>query len=110
VWLVFFFKQFDVVSAFAEFFYKGKQICETDYTINRRYCNEVVGSFKDSTSKVRLIVCAEKFQTGFDEPMLHTMYIDKTLKASNAVQTLGRLNRVAPGKNSTYIVDFANSV
>jgi len=42
-----------------------------------------------------MIICADKFQTGFDEPMLHTMYIDKSLRNANAVQTIGRLNRIA---------------
>ena len=51
---------------------------------------------------------AEKFQTGFDEPYLHTMFVDKPLKGLNAVQTLSRLNRIAPGKVSTFVLDFRN--
>ena len=51
---------------------------------------------------------AEKFQTGFDEPYLHTMFVDKPLKNMNAVQTLSRLNRKAPGKDATFVLDFRN--
>ena len=56
----------------------------------------------------RFLVVAEKFQTGFDEPLLHTMYVDKKLSGLNAVQTLSRLNRVHPDKAETVILDFAN--
>ncbi len=55
-----------------------------------------------------LLVVAEKYQTGFDEPLLHTMIVDKKLKGVKAVQTLSRLNRTCPGKNDTFILDFAN--
>jgi type I restriction enzyme R subunit len=51
---------------------------------------------------------AEKFQTGFDQPLLHTMYVDKKLGGVNAVQTLSRLNRTFPGKGETMVLDFAN--
>ena len=57
-----------------------------------------------------MIVVAEKFQTGFDEPLLHTMIVDKKLKGINAVQTLSRLNRTCVGKNDTFILDFINKV
>jgi type I restriction enzyme R subunit len=56
----------------------------------------------------RLLIVANKFQTGFDQPLLHTMYVDKKLGGVNAVQTLSRLNRVHPGKNETMVLDFAN--
>jgi len=58
----------------------------------------------------RILICAEKFQTGFDEPMLHTMYVDKKLGGIHAVQTLNRLNRTRDGKDSTMILDFVNEV
>jgi type I restriction enzyme R subunit len=58
----------------------------------------------------QILIVAEKFQTGFDEPYLHTMFVDKPLKGLNAVQTLSRLNRIAPGKTSTFILDFRNKV
>ena len=53
--------------------------------------------------KYRLLVVANKFQTGFDEPMLQSMYIDKTLKDVQCVQTLSRLNRTMSGKASTFV-------
>jgi len=56
----------------------------------------------------RFLIVANKFQTGFDQPLLHTMYVDKKLGGVNAVQTLSRLNRTHPGKKGTMVVDFAN--
>ena len=56
----------------------------------------------------RFLVVANKFQTGFDQPLLHTMYVDKKLGGVNAVQTLSRLNRVHPEKDGTMVLDFAN--
>jgi type I restriction enzyme R subunit len=57
----------------------------------------------------QVLIVAEKFQTGFDEPYLHTMFVDKPLKGLNAVQTLSRLNRKAPGKDATFVLDFRNA-
>lgn len=57
-----------------------------------------------------LLVVAEKYQTGFDQPLLHTMYVDKKLAGVKAVQTPSRLNRTAPGKVDTFVLDFANTV
>lgn len=56
-----------------------------------------------------ILVVAEKFQTGFDEPLLHTMIVDKKLRDVKAVQTLSRVNRIHPGKTDTYILDFVNT-
>ena len=56
-----------------------------------------------------VLIVAEKYQTGFDEPLLHTMIVDKKLRGVKAVQTLSRLNRICPGKTDTFILDFANS-
>ena len=56
----------------------------------------------------RFLVCADKFQTGYDEPLLHTMYVDKPLSGVKAVQTLSRLNRAHPGKHDAFVLDFAN--
>jgi type I restriction enzyme R subunit len=56
----------------------------------------------------RFLVVANKFQTGFDQPLLHTMYVDKKIGGVNAVQTLSRLNRVHPEKSETIVLDFAN--
>ena len=55
-----------------------------------------------------VLIVAEKYQTGFDEPLLHTMIIDKKLRDVKAVQTISRLNRVYPGKIDTYVLDFVN--
>lgn len=65
---------------------------------------------KFRTDDYRVLVVAEKYQTGFDEPLLHTMYVDKKLAGVKAVQTLSRLNRTAPGKVDTFVLDFANTV
>ena len=56
----------------------------------------------------RILICADKFQTGYDEPLLNTMYVDKTLGGIKAVQTLSRLNRAAPNKDSVFVLDFMN--
>ncbi len=56
----------------------------------------------------RILIVADKYQTGFDEPMLHTMFVDKTLGGTATVQTLSRLNRTMPGKDSTMVIDFVN--
>ena len=57
----------------------------------------------------RLLICADKFQTGYDEPLLNTMYVDKTLGGIKAVQTLSRLNRAAPNKGGVFVLDFMNN-
>ena len=57
-----------------------------------------------------VLIVAEKYQTGFDEPLLHSMYVDKGLRGVKAVQTLSRLNRCCKGKVDTYVLDFANNV
>ena len=59
--------------------------------------------------KYRILIVAEKYQTGFDEPLLHTMFVDKKLAKEGAVQTLSRLNRTCAGKNSTMVLDFVNN-
>ena len=56
----------------------------------------------------RFLVCADKFQTGYDEPLLHTMYVDKILSGVQAVQTLSRLNRAHPRKSDVFVLDFMN--
>ncbi|MFH0943835.1 MAG: RNA-binding domain-containing protein, partial [Planctomycetota bacterium] len=61
-------------------------------------------------AEYRFLVVANKFQTGFDQPLLHTMYVDKKLGGVNAVQTLSRLNRIHPDKDGTTVLDFANDV
>ncbi len=56
----------------------------------------------------RFLICADKFQTGYDEPLLHTMYVDKQLSGIKAVQTLSRLNRAHPKKHDVFVLDFMN--
>ncbi len=56
----------------------------------------------------KILIVADKYQTGFDQPLLHTMYVDKKLSGVKAVQTLSRLNRTHPGKEDTFVLDFAN--
>ena len=56
----------------------------------------------------RFLICADKFQTGYDEPLLHTMYVDKVLSGIKAVQTLSRLNRAHPKKHDVFVLDFMN--
>jgi len=76
------------------------------------------GHFINSDKKFRkafkspefnIMVVANKYQTGYDEPLLHSMYVDKKLKGVNAVQTLSRLNRTCRGKEDTLVLDFANT-
>src|ERR1039458_3915032 len=67
---------------------------------------EIAEAFKNPAQ--RLLVVANKFQTGFDQPLLHTMFVDKKLGGVNAVQTLSRLNRVHAGKDDPLVLDFAN--
>lgn len=63
---------------------------------------------KFNTEEYQVLLVADKYQTGFDQPLLHTMYVDKKLSGVKAVQTLSRLNRTAPGKEDTFVLDFAN--
>ncbi|MBE0520727.1 MAG: type I restriction endonuclease subunit R [Candidatus Methanoperedenaceae archaeon] len=67
---------------------------------------ELPGRFASDEYQVLLV--AEKYQTGFDQPLLHTMYVDKRLSGIQAVQTLSRLNRTHPGKEDTFVLDFVN--
>ena len=67
---------------------------------------DIADSFKDP--QYRILIVANKFQTGFDDPMLQTMYVDKRLDGLQCVQTLSRLNRVATGKTDTLVLDFVN--
>ncbi|MGR3982232.1 type I restriction endonuclease subunit R [Pseudoalteromonas sp. 1181_04] len=61
-----------------------------------------------NTDEYKILIVADKYQTGFDQPLLHTLYIDKVLSGVKAVQTLSRLNRTAVGKDDTFILDFVN--
>ncbi|MBF5043176.1 type I restriction endonuclease subunit R [Aggregicoccus sp. 17bor-14] len=63
---------------------------------------------KFASDAFQLLLVANKYQTGFDQPLLHTMYVDKRLSGVQAVQTLSRLNRTSPGKEDTFVLDFVN--
>jgi type I restriction enzyme R subunit len=63
---------------------------------------------KFASDEYQLLLVADKYQTGFDQPLLHTMYVDKKLSGVKAVQTLSRLNRMCSGKEDTFVLDFAN--
>lgn len=63
---------------------------------------------KFATDEYQILLVADKYQTGFDQPLLHTMYVDRKLSGVKAVQTLSRLNRTCPGKEDTFVLDFAN--
>jgi type I restriction enzyme R subunit len=78
----------------------------TEYELNGFGETELPERF--SSEQYQLLLVAEKYQTGFDQPLLHTMYVDKKLAGVRAVQTLSRLNRTYPGKEDTFILDFAN--
>src|ERR1019366_8827846 len=64
---------------------------------------------KIQSEPYRFLICADKFQTGYDEPLLHTMYVDKPLAGIKAVQTLSRLNRAHPQKHDVFVLDFQNN-
>ena len=81
-----------------------------DYTENGMNALPPSVSIADSfkSPEYRILIVASKFQTGFDEPLLQTMYVDKRLDGLQCVQTLSRLNRVAPGKTDALVLDFVN--
>lgn len=97
--------QYKAIVAFSgEKEYKGKVL--TEAAINDFPSKNIVSEFKKEP--YRFLIVANKFQTGYDEPLLHTMYVDKMLSDVKAVQTLSRLNRAYPGKNDTFVLDFIN--
>jgi type I restriction enzyme R subunit len=97
--------QYKAIVAFSgEYEYNDKKI--TEASINGFPSNNIEKTFK--AEPYRFLVVANKFQTGYDEPLLHTMYVDKVLTDIKAVQTLSRLNRAHPQKYDTFVLDFAN--
>jgi len=78
----------------------------TENSMNRLPEAQTAATFH--TPEYRFLIVAEKFQTGFDEPLLHTMYVDKKLSGVHAIQTLSRLNRIHPDKADTMVLDFVN--
>ena len=96
---------FEALVAFSgEKEYKGQILTES--SINGFSDKETPERFKQD--KYKFLIVADKYQTGFDEPLLHTMYVDKVLNDVKAVQTLSRLNRCAKNKIDTCVLDFAN--
>lgn len=93
-----------VVAFSGEHEYKGLKV--TEASLNGFPSNAIAEQVK--TDPNRVLVVANKFQTGYDEPLLHTMYVDKALSGVLAVQTLSRLNRAHPAKHDTFVLDFAN--
>ncbi len=79
----------------------------TEASLNGFPSNDIVERIKDDP--YRFLICADKFQTGYDEPLLHTMYVDKPLSGIKAVQTLSRLNRAHPSKHDCFVLDFQNN-
>jgi type I restriction enzyme R subunit len=101
------------IVAFSDFEENGKKI--TEASLNGFPGNKIEAYFKADDIKdipgkapYRFLIVADKFQTGYDEPLLHTMYVDKMLSSIKAVQTLSRLNRAHPLKTDTFVLDFMN--
>ncbi len=91
--------------------FSGRVIDEHDLTYTEAGMNgfpEGQTAERFATSDYQVLIVAEKFQTGFDQPLLHTMYVDKVLTGLNAVQTLSRLNRIHSNKADTFVLDFRN--
>ena len=84
--------------------YGGAKVTES--SLNGFPSNDISDRIQEDP--YRFLICADKFQTGYDEPLLHTMYVDKTLSGIKAVQTLSRLNRAHPKKHDVFVLDFMN--
>lgn len=94
-----------IVAFSGEHEYKGIEV--TEASLNGFPSKDIADQIREDP--FRILVCADKFQTGYDEPLLHTMYVDKTLSSVKAVQTLSRLNRAHPAKHDAFVLDFANT-
>lgn len=98
--------QYKAIVAFSgEYDYHGAKVDEQ--RLNGFPSSKIEKTFR--TGMYRFLIVADKFQTGYDEPLLHTMYVDKPLHDLQAVQTLSRLNRTMPGKHETSVLDFVNT-
>ena len=94
-----------IVAFSGEHEYGGAKVTET--SLNGFSSNDIADKIQEDP--YRFLICADKFQTGYDEPLLHTMYVDKTLAGIKAVQTLSRLNRAHPQKHDVFVLDFMNN-
>ena len=95
-----------IVAFSGEHEYGGIKV--TEATLNGFPSSQIADKFQEDP--YRFLICADKFQTGYDEPLLHTMYVDKMLSGIKAVQTLSRLNRAHPKKHDVFVLDFRNDV
>jgi type I restriction enzyme R subunit len=93
-----------IVAFSGEHEYGGVKV--TEASLNGFPSNQIADKIREDP--YRFLICADKFQTGYDEPLLHTMYVDKVLSGVKAVQTLSRLNRAHPQKHDTFVLDFMN--
>lgn len=93
-----------IVAFSGEHEYKGEKVSEAK--LNGFSSNDIADKIQEDP--YRFLICADKFQTGYDEPLLHTMYVDKVLSGIKAVQTLSRLNRAHPKKHDVFVLDFQN--
>jgi type I restriction enzyme R subunit len=93
-----------IVAFSGEHDYGGTKVTET--SLNGFPSSQIADKIQEDP--YRFLVCADKFQTGYDEPLLHTMYVDKILSGIKAVQTLSRLNRAHPKKHDVFVLDFMN--
>ncbi|MHB9123030.1 MAG: type I restriction endonuclease subunit R [Thermoanaerobaculia bacterium] len=93
-----------IVAFSGEHEYGGTKV--TEASLNGFPSNSIVDRIQEDP--YRFLICADKFQTGYDEPLLHTMYVDKPLSGIKAVQTLSRLNRAHPQKHDAFVLDFLN--
>ncbi|MDE2180242.1 MAG: type I restriction endonuclease subunit R [candidate division NC10 bacterium] len=93
-----------IVAFSGEHDYGGARVSEA--SLNGFPSNKITDKIQEEP--YRFLICADKFQTGYDEPLLHTMYVDKLLSGIKAVQTLSRLNRAQPQKHDTFVLDFMN--
>lgn len=84
----------------------GRKCTEANMNDDNVYDDGIREKFKEDDYKI--LIVAEKFQTGFDQPLLHTMYVDRSLGGIQCIQTLSRLNRCYPGKEDTMVIDFRN--
>jgi len=95
-----------IVAFSGEHEYGGAKV--TEASLNGFPSNRIAEKFRQDP--YRFLICADKFQTGYDEPLLHTMYVDKQLSGIRAVQTLSRLNRAHPKKHDVFVLDFMNDI
>ena len=109
------YKDIEILAAFSGSIKDPEDPSEKEWTESSINVDSKGNSVSESQTKQvfhdegNILIVAEKYQTGFDEPLLHTMIVDKKLRGVKAVQTLSRLNRIHPDKEDTLIIDFVNT-